>query len=101
MWKSSSYRFQQLIHGQSPGECERLLRGVGEHVVVVERLGCLQLLLCWFYFRLFILLGYIFNNERCVESAGISLLSWWLAEDSGLDWSICYRRTDFLKKKVT
>ena len=56
------HELQQLIPGQSPGEGERLLRS--EHVVVVERLGCLQLLLCLFYFHLFILLGYIFDNER-------------------------------------
>ena len=45
------HELQQLIPGQGLGERERLLRS--EHVVVVERLGCLQLLLCLFYFRLF------------------------------------------------
>ena len=56
------HELQQLIPGQGLGEGESLLRG--EQVVVVERLGCLQLLLCLFNFHLFILLGYIFDNER-------------------------------------
>ena len=56
------HEFQKLIPRQGFGEGEGLLRS--ELVVVVERLGCLQLLLCLFYFRLFILLGYIFDNER-------------------------------------
>ena len=56
------HEFQKLIPGQGLGEGESLLRG--EQVLVVERLGCLQLLLCLFDFHLFILLGYIFDNER-------------------------------------